>query len=563
MIRKHRAFISLVVFYMVLFLPFVGNVHLFDWDEINFAEAAREMLVTGDWFNVQIGYEPFWEKPPLFIWLQAVSMKIFGVGEFAARFPNVIIGLITLCVLYFTVRKRYGLQASIFTILLYIGSLTPHFYFKSGIIDPLYNLLMFLSILYLVVAIERKRNQSFLIAGLFLGAAILTKGPAALLIVGLSGLVYQIIYKINFYSFRSLVYLLIGLLVIPGIYFGAQIYTNGWWFVREFVVYQIDLIRYPIASHGQPFYYHFVVLLIGCFPLSIIAFKSLIKRPSTQSDQTFVRWMKIIFWVVLIVFSLVTTKIVHYSSMCYIPMAILGGVWMASKDVLGKVQKSLLMLFGVLWSGVFVIIGLLAVDELNLLHSLRNYIQDDFTLAQINTQVSWSITPIVLGGILLVFLVRAVFRYSKSNLASLLVVNTLVITIFMVSSVSNMETVLQGEWVNQLKKYRDKPVAHFTVGFKSYAHLYYTNAEPIAALEQVKSTLLKEEKLASSFYHLNQFEKKEFDNKVRDYVINHTTIPVSVSAKVNKFEAMESYTNLEQVFSGNGYGVWERKTKEE
>jgi 4-amino-4-deoxy-L-arabinose transferase-like glycosyltransferase len=51
----------------LFFLPFLGHVHLFDWDEINFAESAREMLVTGDYFRVRVGFLPFLEKPPLFL----------------------------------------------------------------------------------------------------------------------------------------------------------------------------------------------------------------------------------------------------------------------------------------------------------------------------------------------------------------------------------------------------------------------------------------------------------------------------------------------------------------
>ena len=49
------------------FVPFLGSAPLFDWDEINFAESAREMIVSGNYFQVQINYQPFWEKPPLFI----------------------------------------------------------------------------------------------------------------------------------------------------------------------------------------------------------------------------------------------------------------------------------------------------------------------------------------------------------------------------------------------------------------------------------------------------------------------------------------------------------------
>ena len=49
----------------ILFTHSLGKVHLFDWDEINFAESAREMIETGNYMQVQINYEPFWEKPPL------------------------------------------------------------------------------------------------------------------------------------------------------------------------------------------------------------------------------------------------------------------------------------------------------------------------------------------------------------------------------------------------------------------------------------------------------------------------------------------------------------------
>src|ERR1700733_4230697 len=96
----------------LLFLPFLGHVHLFDWDEINFAECAREMIVSKDYLRAQIDFMPFWEKPPLFIWLQVGSMKLFGVGEYAARFPNALVGVITLAAMFYvgkrTVNEKMG-----------------------------------------------------------------------------------------------------------------------------------------------------------------------------------------------------------------------------------------------------------------------------------------------------------------------------------------------------------------------------------------------------------------------------------------------------------------------
>ena len=67
----------------LLYIPFIGGVPLFDWDEINFAEISREMITTGDYLNTQVNYQPFFEKPPFFFWLQVVCMKTFGIHEFS------------------------------------------------------------------------------------------------------------------------------------------------------------------------------------------------------------------------------------------------------------------------------------------------------------------------------------------------------------------------------------------------------------------------------------------------------------------------------------------------
>ena len=133
----------LIAIGIVLFIPFLGSVHLYDWDELNFAEASREMLETGNFMRVTINYQPFWEKPPLFFWLQACSMKLFGVNEFAARFVNAMAGIITLLVVYTIGRKWFDAVFGLLWALVLAGSFLPHVFFKSGIIDPVFNLFIF------------------------------------------------------------------------------------------------------------------------------------------------------------------------------------------------------------------------------------------------------------------------------------------------------------------------------------------------------------------------------------------------------------------------------------
>src|SRR5580658_10674556 len=156
----------------LLFFPFLGHVHLFDWDEINFAECAREMIVSKDYLRAQIDFMPFWEKPPLFIWMQVLSMKLFGIGEYAARFPNACIGILTLVTIYYVGKRAVNEKMAAWWVLLYAATWLPHFYFKSGIIDPTFNFFIFLSFFQVhLLRFSSRKALHALLAGLFLGMA--------------------------------------------------------------------------------------------------------------------------------------------------------------------------------------------------------------------------------------------------------------------------------------------------------------------------------------------------------------------------------------------------------
>ena len=253
-------------------LPFLGMSHLFDWDEVNFAEAAREMLVTGDFTFVQVNFQPFWEKPPLFIWMQALSMSVFGVNEFAARFPNAICAVITLLLLFNIgtnlISKNFG---TLWT-LVFAGSLLPQFYFRTGIIDPWFNLFIFAGIHYLIKATSSNNfpRKKLLFSALMIGLAVMTKGPTALGLVGICCIIY---FVLNFkkHTWRitdPFVYLLV-VTVIGFSWFLFEILRGHGHVVQEFIDYHIRLFSESEAGHGQPFFYHPIVLLIGCFPMSL------------------------------------------------------------------------------------------------------------------------------------------------------------------------------------------------------------------------------------------------------------------------------------------------------
>ena len=92
---------ALVLLCGVLFFAFLGSRPLWDIDEGLHAVTTKQMIVTGDWVTPYFNGEKFYDKPPLFNWLAAVSFLIFGYTEFAARLPAALLGLGCVLLTYF------------------------------------------------------------------------------------------------------------------------------------------------------------------------------------------------------------------------------------------------------------------------------------------------------------------------------------------------------------------------------------------------------------------------------------------------------------------------------
>ncbi|MCK4854736.1 MAG: glycosyltransferase family 39 protein, partial [Bacteroidales bacterium] len=274
---------------LLLFIPFLGGVHLFDWDEINFAESAREMILTGDYLTVHVDFEAFYQKPPLFIWMQVLSMKVFGINEFAARLPNVICAMFTLVVLFRTGRRIYDTGFAWFWVLSYTGSILPFLYFKSGIIDPWFNLFIFAALLNLIRFLDaergEKRWQNLILAAVLLGMANLTKGPVSILLFGLTVAAFWALNKFRLkILWREILVFLLVLTGVGGLWFIIQIAIGNFSVILDFIQYQIQLLRTEDSGHGGFLFYHFIILFIGVFPVSVFALKAF--RRSYYDDNS-------------------------------------------------------------------------------------------------------------------------------------------------------------------------------------------------------------------------------------------------------------------------------------
>jgi hypothetical protein len=485
MIRKispeNRIRLLIVLISLAFFLPFNGLVHLFDWDEINFAESAREMLVTGDSGTVSINFIPFWEKPPLYIWMQVLSMKVFGISEFAARFPNVICGMLSLLVLFEIGRNLKDNRFGMIWAVSFGASVLPFLYFKSGIIDPWFNLFIFASLHFAFRYLSGqdthfKRRWNLIVSAVILGLAVLTKGPAAILLFGLTVILF-VGFERKFRLIRITDVLIFGLvlLVTGGAYHIYQLLAGNGQLVYDFFIYQIRLMKTEDAGHGGSIFYHPIVLFVGVFPASVFALQTILQK--NDEKDSYRRLMIILFSVVLVIFSLIKTKIVHYSSMCYLPLSYLAALTVYGisfkNQQLTKLSKVLLITIGIIYAispGLLQLVATAFSPEF-----LATFINDDFAIDCISTPVNWLGFEFLIGLAFAGVLITSVyFLKGQKQLLGLFAGTATYIFVFMFVLVPKIEQYTQGPAIEMYSQFRNQSVWITSLDYKSYAPLFYS-----------------------------------------------------------------------------------------
>lgn len=536
----------------LFFVPGLGAVHLFDWDEVNFAEISREMIITKDYLRIYVNFLPFWEKPPLFFWLQSACMRLFGVGEFAARLPNALCGILTLPLLYHLGKQLFHCRMGWLWAGAYFGSILPHLYFRSGIIDPWFNLFIFVG-LYFVILFHWKKNAyetikldhpSWLylfLGGLIVGLGILTKGPVAYLVVCLCLGIYWIFQRFRFYiNPLQFLFFTLATTIVTLTWYGLETWWRGPWFITEFNKYQIRLFSTPDAGHAGFPAYHAVVLLFGCFPASVFAIRAFFRSPrseSTQHQRDFKLWMSILFWVVLILFSIVKSKIVHYSSLCYFPLTFLAAytidqIW-EKKIEFNSWMKVGFWLTGLPYVLAVTIAPILGrnIDWLKPLFS-----KDPFALANLEANVLWTGLEIMPGILLLVVMMFFISRIRKfdyrNGFLALFVGVALFISFTLYFFINKVEGYSQNAVVEFMEKRVGEDCYVATFGYKSYVQLFYTKKQP--------------------------GQRKE-SNDLFWLLTGEVDKPTYVVTKIHKAKEIAKYEKMIELYRKNGFVFFKRE----
>lgn len=332
----------------IAFLWKLGAVGLVDETEPLFAEAARQMTVTGDWLTPYFNGDTRFDKPPLIYWLMAIAYQTLGVNEFAARLPSALAAIALAGLGFYTLRQFGG--ASLFStsnpaetadtthqqrLAAYIGAgaialnLQTIVWGRTGVSDMLLTGCMGTALFSFFIGYAQphhpQRQARWYLSFYILSAlAVLAKGPVGIVVPGLIIIAF-LLYTGNLWRVLREMQLILGGLIFLGLtlpWYILIVRVHGRSYVANFFGYHnVERFTSVVNNHSAPWFFYFLVVLLGFIPWSIHLPQAIARtrfwnrahwqqRPRSQQLGVFaVVWFLVIF----VFFSISVTKLPSYT----------------------------------------------------------------------------------------------------------------------------------------------------------------------------------------------------------------------------------------------------------
>ncbi|MEH2159464.1 MAG: glycosyltransferase family 39 protein [Nostoc sp.] len=317
----------------------LGNIGLIDETEPLFAEASRQMFVTGDWITPFFNGDTRFDKPALTYWCQAIAYHIIGVNEWAVRLPSAIAAFGLICLGFYTVQWYFAKQDELEQvsrpnrryltsfIAAALMALNPEtiIWARTGVSDMLLTGCMASALLCFFLGYAGKEgnggwglgtgklgtgeefsqspipntqsrseatsvfpNKWYLACYVLIAGAILTKGPVGIVLPGLIIFAF-LLYVGRFREVLREMRLFLGILIILGLsvpWYALVIWRNGWNYINAFFGYHnLERFTEVVNGHSAPWYFYFIIVLLGFAPYSVYLPVSIVRLKFWQRSH--------------------------------------------------------------------------------------------------------------------------------------------------------------------------------------------------------------------------------------------------------------------------------------
>ena len=325
--------ILLVLLASTLVLINLGKNHLLPWDEAIYANISRNMVSSGE-YMVQnwIPGRVWYEKPPMYMWFMALSMKLFGVSSFSARFPSAVFGIGTIILVYFFGKKLFNRTAGFIGAFSLLTTFNFLYYSRTSMLDVTTSFFIVAATFSYWLTKENKKMYWWLISGLLTGLAVMVKGVVGLIPFGIVSFyeAYLYITKQQKLTSQNIAGYLMMLTASVAVFlpWHLEMYRRfGFDFINKYIGYHVvDRAVSSIEDKGRPFLWYVIVMkvsmriwFIALIPALLWSFHSLFKKNTRHAFL--VIWTCFIF----LLFSAATSKLKWYIIPIYPAAALIVG----------------------------------------------------------------------------------------------------------------------------------------------------------------------------------------------------------------------------------------------
>jgi 4-amino-4-deoxy-L-arabinose transferase-like glycosyltransferase len=328
-----RSVLTLVLLSCFTFFLGLGRPAISDSDEGFYAEAAREMVESGDWLTPHFNYEDRWQKPILYYWLTAATYLAFGESEWAARWWSAFSGLGLVLLTWAAARRLTGRDDAAWL----AGAMTATcygYFAMARLALPDLPLTFFITL-----AIWSALEQRWILAGVAAGLGLLMKGPIALAIPGIvlvpiwwrEAAFANVAARRGFLQSVFTRDLVVAAAVCAAValpWYVAMTLEHGTAYLQSFLVGD-NLERFATDRFNQPraLWFYLPIVVGGMMPWSVyllVPFQSAMRVTRRQRRLTDVEW-RLLLWaaVPLLFFTISIGKQPRYILPVLPPLAIL------------------------------------------------------------------------------------------------------------------------------------------------------------------------------------------------------------------------------------------------
>ena len=283
-LKQYSKSVAWILFFLLLVRVLAMHfIPLNDSTEARYGEIARIMLETGNWITPMQEYGvPFWAKPPLSTWLSSISMSVFGVNEFAARLPSLILACAIMWLVWRIAKFRSGINTALNSLLILAGSF--FFYLNAGTVmtDSALIFSTTLAIIAFWFAVSEEQKIWGYVFFTAMGIGMLAKGPVAIVLAGIPIFFWVLLHNKWLAIWQRLPWFsgtILALLICMPWYITAEKHTPGflnYFFVGEninrFLKPGWSGDKYGFAHH-VPYGYIWLYAFLGLMPWPFVVLR--------------------------------------------------------------------------------------------------------------------------------------------------------------------------------------------------------------------------------------------------------------------------------------------------